>query len=228
MNLPKEEYFAKGHRACAGCGSALAMRIALKAAGKNTIITHATGCMEVVSTPYPETAWKLPWIHAAFENAAAVASGIERALKKLNKKSKVLAIGGDGASFDIGFQALSGAIERGHDFCYLCYENAGYMNCLSLDTFVMTEKGLKNITDIKVGEEVYAFNQKNHQLVLKKCTGIFDNGLKKVYELKTLHHSIKATSNHPFLTLKRSGKGKGKKSYTQKGKGEKGSGKKSF
>jgi len=128
MNLPKEEYFAKGHRACAGCGSALAMRLALKAAGKNTIITHATGCMEVVSTPYPETAWKLPWIHAAFENAAAVASGIERALKKLNKKTKVLAIGGDGASFDIGFQAISGAIERGHNFCYLCYENSGYMN----------------------------------------------------------------------------------------------------
>ena len=212
MNLPKEEYFAKGHRACAGCGSALAMRIALKAAGKNTIITHATGCMEVVSTPYPETAWKLPWVHTAFENAAAVASGIESALKKLNKKTNVLAIGGDGGTFDIGLQALSGAIERQHDFCYLCYENAGYMNCLSLDTLIMTEEGLKNITDVKVGDRIYAFNQKNYQLVLKKCTGVFDNGIKKVYKLRTLHHSIKATSNHPFLTLKRSGKGRGKKS----------------
>lgn len=126
--ISKEEYFAKGHRACAGCGSALAIRHALKAAGKNTIIAHATGCMEVVSTPYPETSWKLPWIHAAFENAAAVASGIERALKKLNKNTNVLVIGGDGATFDIGFQALSGAIERGHNFTYLCYENSGYMN----------------------------------------------------------------------------------------------------
>lgn len=128
MELPKEEYFAKGHRACAGCGSALAMRHALKAAGKDTIIAHATGCMEVVSTPYPETSWKLPWIHAAFENAAAVGSGIERALKRLNKKTNVLIIGGDGGTFDIGLQALSGAIERGHNFCYLCYDNSAYSN----------------------------------------------------------------------------------------------------
>ncbi len=127
-NLPEIELFAQGHRACAGCGSALAMRFVLKAAGPNTIVCHATGCMEVVSTPYPQTAWKLPWIHAAFENAAAVASGVERALKKLNKKVNVLAIGGDGGTFDIGLQALSGSIERGHDFCYVCYANQGYMN----------------------------------------------------------------------------------------------------
>jgi len=128
LQIPKEEFFAKGHRACAGCGAALAMRYALKAAGKDTIVCHATGCMEVISTPYPETAWKLPWIHAAFENASAVASGVERALRVSGKKTNVLIFGGDGGTFDIGFQALSGAAERGHDFCYVCYDNAAYMN----------------------------------------------------------------------------------------------------
>jgi pyruvate ferredoxin oxidoreductase beta subunit len=127
-NLPETELFASGHRACAGCGAALAMRHILKAAGPNTIVVHATGCMEVATTPYPQTAWRVPWIHAAFENAAAVASGIESALKKLNKKINILAIGGDGSTFDIGFQALSGAIERGHNFCYVCYDNGAYMN----------------------------------------------------------------------------------------------------
>lgn len=127
--LPEQELFAKGHRACAGCGSALAIRHVLKAAGKNTIIAQATGCMEVVSTPYPQTAWKLPWIHVLFENAAAVASGIEAALKKLNKKNiNVLAIAGDGGTFDIGLQALSGAMERGHSFCYICLDNEAYAN----------------------------------------------------------------------------------------------------
>jgi len=126
--FPEIELFAKGHRACAGCGCALTMRYALKAAGSNTIVCHNTGCMEVVSTPYPETAWKVPWIHVAFENAVAVASGVDAALKKLKKNVNVLVIGGDGSTFDIGFQALSGAIERGHNFCYICYDNNAYMN----------------------------------------------------------------------------------------------------
>lgn len=127
-NLPEIELFAQGHRACAGCGSALAIRHVLKAAGPNTIVCQNTGCMEVVSSPAPQTAWKIPWIHAAFENAAAVASGVERALKKLKKKVNVLAIAGDGGTYDIGLQALSGAIERGHNFCYVCYDNGAYEN----------------------------------------------------------------------------------------------------
>ncbi len=126
--IPVTELFASGHRACAGCTSALAMRLALKGAGKDTIIAQATGCMEVCSTPYPETSWKVPWIHVAFENAAAVASGIDAALSQQGKKSRILVIGGDGGTFDIGLQALSGAAERGHDFCYLCYDNGAYMN----------------------------------------------------------------------------------------------------
>ncbi|MFH0979185.1 MAG: pyruvate synthase subunit PorB [Candidatus Woesearchaeota archaeon] len=127
-NIPTIELFAPGHRACAGCGPAIAVRMALKAAGANTIVIHATGCMEVVSTPYPETSWRVPWIHVAFENAAAVAAGIETSLKKNNKDTNVLVLAGDGGTFDIGLQALSGAAERGHDFCYICYDNNAYMN----------------------------------------------------------------------------------------------------
>ncbi len=128
--VSEEELFSKGHRACSGCGAALALRLALKAAGKNVIVVQPTGCMEVVSTPYPETSWKVPYIHVAFENAAAVASGVEAALKALGKKDrvKVLAIGGDGGTVDIGFQALSGMLERGHDVVYICYDNEAYMN----------------------------------------------------------------------------------------------------
>src|SRR3989344_1534359 len=173
--IPDLELFSKGHNACQGCGSALAMRYLLKAAGKNTIVCQATGCMEVTSTPYPLTAWKVPYIHVAFENAAAVASGVEAALKKLNKDVNVIAVAGDGGTFDIGLQALSGAIERGHDFTFICYDNSGYMNCLSRDSLIMTENGLKKITEVKIGEKIYAFNQKDYDLVLKRCTGIFDN-----------------------------------------------------
>lgn len=130
LGIPEEEYFEKGHRGCAGCGPAIAMRHALKAAGKNTIVVMATGCMEVVSTPYPETAWKVPWIHGAFENSAAIASGIDKALVRLGTREKlnVLVIAGDGGTFDIGFQALSGMLERGHRVCYICYDNGAYSN----------------------------------------------------------------------------------------------------
>lgn len=126
--LPTIELFAQGHRACAGCGPAIVMRLILKAAGKNTIVAQATGCMEVVSTPHPQTSWKVPWIHAAFENASAVASGVERAMKHKKKDANILVIGGDGGTFDIGLQSLSGAAERGHNFCYVCYDNGAYMN----------------------------------------------------------------------------------------------------
>lgn len=130
MGLPEEEYFACGHRACAGCAAAVAMRLLTKAAGRNTILVEATGCIEVVSTPYPETAWKLPWIHCAFENPAAVASGISAALKAKGREDeiKVVAFGGDGSSYDIGFGLISGAFERGENFTYVCYDNEAYMN----------------------------------------------------------------------------------------------------
>jgi pyruvate ferredoxin oxidoreductase beta subunit len=128
-DISEVELIAPGHRACAGCGCALSLRHALKALGKNIIVSQATGCMEVVSTPYPETAWRVPWIHAAFENAAAVASGVSRGLKVLGKNDvKSVAIAGDGGTADIGLQALSGAVERGEDILYICYDNEAYMN----------------------------------------------------------------------------------------------------
>jgi len=129
-----KEYFAPGHRACMGCGEALAVRLVCKALGRNIIIANATGCMEIVSSPLPSTSWEVPWIHTLFENTAAVASGIEAGIKvlsrkgKYTKKTKVVAMGGDGGTADIGFQALSGALERGHDFIYVCFDNEAYMN----------------------------------------------------------------------------------------------------
>ncbi|NYT06440.1 MAG: pyruvate ferredoxin oxidoreductase [Methanomicrobiales archaeon] len=122
------ELFDCGHRACGGCGPALAGRLILKGAGENTIVVASTGCMEVFSTPYPETAWKVPWIHSLFQNAAAVASGVEASLKKQGKSEKVVCICGDGATFDIGILCISGAFERGHDITYICYDNEAYMN----------------------------------------------------------------------------------------------------
>ncbi|MGA7628596.1 MAG: thiamine pyrophosphate-dependent enzyme, partial [Methanoregula sp.] len=122
------ELFDCGHRACGGCGAALAARLMLKAAGTNTIVVSSTGCMEVFSTPYPETAWKVPWIHSLFENASAVASGIEASLKKQGRTEKVVVMAGDGATFDIGMLCISGAFERGHDITYICYDNEAYMN----------------------------------------------------------------------------------------------------
>ncbi|MBN2013686.1 MAG: pyruvate synthase subunit beta [Candidatus Altiarchaeota archaeon] len=129
LGLPEEEYFSYGHRACAGCGAAIALRLITKAAGRNSILVEPTGCMEVISTPYPETAWKLPWVHGAFENPASIASGICAALKVKGREDvNVVAFGGDGSTYDIGFGHLSGAFERGHNFAYICYDNEAYMN----------------------------------------------------------------------------------------------------
>src|SRR3989338_2805798 len=122
--------FYPGHTACAGCGQAIGARLVVEAAGPNTIVSNATGCLEVFSTRYPETALGVPWIHSLFENAAAVASGIEAALRYLGKKKgvNVIAQGGDGSTADIGLQALSGMFERGHDILTVCYDNEAYEN----------------------------------------------------------------------------------------------------
>ncbi|MBI4188553.1 MAG: pyruvate synthase subunit beta [Chloroflexi bacterium] len=131
----KKEKFAPGHRACIGCGEALAVRLACKALGNNMIVVNATGCMEIVASQLPYTTWRTPWIHTLFENTAAVASGVESGLKAMKRKGRgptqdidVVAIAGDGGTSDIGLQALSGALERGHDFLYLCFDNEAYMN----------------------------------------------------------------------------------------------------
>jgi pyruvate ferredoxin oxidoreductase beta subunit len=134
-NIPDFEALASGHRGCQGCGEVLAMRIALKAVGKDMIVVNATGCMEVITTPFPQTSWQVPWMHVAFENASAVGSGVAAALKVLKRKgrsegknAKVIILGGDGGTSDIGFQSLSGALERNHDFTYICFDNEAYMN----------------------------------------------------------------------------------------------------
>ncbi len=131
----QKEYLMPGHRACQGCAEVLALRLVAKVLGRNNIIASATGCMEIVSSPLPLTSWNVPWIHVAFENAAAVASGIEAGLKALMRKGglpqqkiNVMAMAGDGGTSDIGLQALSGAMERGHDFVYVCFDNEAYMN----------------------------------------------------------------------------------------------------
>lgn len=128
FGLPEKEFLAKGHNACAGCGQLLAIRLALKACDKDTILVQATGCGEVTTTPYPLTAYKLPYIHNAFENAASTASGVKAALNILNKKTKVLVLAGDGSTFDIGFGALSGMFERGEDITYICFDTEAYSN----------------------------------------------------------------------------------------------------
>ncbi|MCL4458768.1 MAG: pyruvate synthase subunit PorB [Chloroflexi bacterium] len=128
--MENDHLFAPGHTACTGCGQALGVRLVLKAAGRNVITTDATGCLEVFSSAYPYSAWEVPWIHSLFENSAAVASGIEVALKVTGRleQIKVIAQGGDGGTADIGLQALSGMFERGHDVLYVCYDNEAYMN----------------------------------------------------------------------------------------------------
>ena len=133
--LPQKDYFCSGHRACQGCAEALALRLVHKALGRNTIVCCATGCMEIISSSYPDSAWDVPWLHVAFENSASVCSGVEAGYKAMVRKGKIpdrkinfIAMGGDGATADIGLQFVSGAMERGHDMVYVCYDNEAYMN----------------------------------------------------------------------------------------------------
>jgi len=125
---PRFSGLAPGHRACQGCGEALAARLVTEAAGPDVIYANATGCLEVFTTAWPESSWRVPWLHSLFENAAAIAAGMEAALKQQGKATRVLAMGGDGSTFDIGFQALSGMLERGHNVLYVCFDNEAYMN----------------------------------------------------------------------------------------------------
>jgi len=133
----REDRLAGGHRLCAGCGASIAVRQVLLGAGEDPVVAGcATGCLEVSTTIYPYTSWKTPFIHNAFENSSATISGVEAAFKGLkragkipaDKKVKFVAFGGDGGTYDIGLQALSGAMERGHDMVYVCYDNGAYMN----------------------------------------------------------------------------------------------------
>ena len=124
----------EGHRLCAGCAEPIIARQVLMATDKPVIVSNATGCFEVSTSVYPFTAWDVPWIHSAFENASATIGGVEAAYLALQRKGKYkgdirfVVFGGDGGTYDIGFQSLSGAIERGHHFLYVCFNNEAYMN----------------------------------------------------------------------------------------------------
>lgn len=130
----KEDLFTHGHRMCSGCGAPIIVKQLLFASRYPIIASNATGCLEVSSCISQYTAWKIPWIHSAFENAAVTIAGVEtmyRSLKKqgkIDKEIKFVAFGGDGGTYDIGLQSLSGAMERGHDMLYVCYDNGAYMN----------------------------------------------------------------------------------------------------
>ena len=157
----KGEFLSGGHRACAGCTFPQIIRQTLAATDTPVVVAAATGCMEVTTTIFPYTAWKVPFIHSAFENAAATISGVEAAYKSLtrqgkyNREVKFIAFGGDGGTYDIGLQSLSGAMERGHNILYICYNNEAYMNT-GIQRSSATPKGADTTTSpvgkVKLGK----------------------------------------------------------------------------
>ena len=160
-NMERTNSLNSGHRACQGCGEALGARYAMDAAmhvtNKQLIAVNATGCLEVFSTPYPETSWQIPWIHSLFGNAAAVATGVAAALKVKRQKGlmgevRVVAQGGDGGTTDIGFGCLSGMFERNDDVLYICYDNGGYMNT-GIQRSSDTPPAARTATTMPVGPE---------------------------------------------------------------------------
>ncbi len=124
----RHNVLTSGHRACSGCGEAMAARMVTDLIGANAIYVNATGCLQVFTTHNQQSSWQAPWIHSVFANAAAVASGVEAALRARGDDTPVIVQAGDGGTFDIGLQCLSGMIERGHDILFVCYDNEAYMN----------------------------------------------------------------------------------------------------
>ena len=155
-NMQRTNSLNSGHRACQGCGEALGARYAIDAAMNATqgqlIAANATGCLEVFSTPYPETSWQIPWIHSLFGNAAAVGTGIAAAMRVKGRHDvRVVAQGGDGGTTDIGFGCLSGMFERNDDVLYICYDNEAYMNT-GVQRSSATPAAARTATTMAVGE----------------------------------------------------------------------------
>ena len=156
-NVRRTNSLNSGHRACQGCGEALGARYAIDAAmqatGNQVMAVNATGCLEVFSTPYPETSWQIPWLHSLFGNAAAVASGVAAAMRVKGRNSvKVIAQGGDGGTTDIGFGCLSGMFERNDDVLYICYDNEAYMNT-GVQRSSATPPAARTATTMAVGKK---------------------------------------------------------------------------
>jgi pyruvate ferredoxin oxidoreductase beta subunit len=176
-NMQRTNSLNSGHRACQGCGEALGARYAIDAAMRATdnqiVACNATGCLEVFSTPYPETSWQIPWIHSLFGNAAAVATGVAAAMKVKGRKDvRVIAQGGDGGTTDIGFGCLSGMFERNDDVLYICYDNEAYMNT-GVQRSSATPPAARTATTMALGPEPgNAFGQGKNVPLIAMAHGI--------------------------------------------------------
>ncbi len=168
--LNKKPHLAPGHRLCAGCGAGVAINNVLRALdeGDRAVVSNATSCLEVSTFIYPNTAYEDSYIHSAFENAAAMTGGVETAYRALKKRGKIdedfkfICFGGDGGTYDIGLQSLSGAMERGHDMVYVCYDNEAYMNT-GIQRSSSTPR-FANTTTSPVGTESYGKKQDKKDL----------------------------------------------------------------
>jgi len=184
-----------GHRACQGCGEALGARYAIDAAMRATqnqlIAVNATGCLEVFSTPYPESSWQLPWLHSLFGNAPAVASGIAAALKAQGRSDiRVVAQGGDGGTLDIGFACLSGMFERNDDVLYVCYDNEAYMNT-GVQRSSATPPAARTANTKPVGDEPgNVFGQGKNAPLIAMAHGIPYVATATVANLHDLEHKV--------------------------------------
>ena len=194
-NMRRTNSLNSGHRACQGCGEALGARYAIDAAmhatGNRLVAANATGCLEVFSTPYPETSWQIPWIHSLFGNAAAVATGIAAAMKVKGKTEvRVIAQGGDGGTTDIGFGCLSGMFERNDDVLYLCYDNEAYMNT-GVQRSSATPAAARTATTAAVGDEPgNAFGQGKNLPAIAMAHGIPYVATATVAELRDLEAKV--------------------------------------
>ena len=199
-NMERTNSLNSGHRGCQGCGEALGARYAVDAAMHATnnqlIAANATGCLEVFSTPYPETSWQSPWIHSLFGNAPAVATGIAAAMKVKRQKGlvgdvRVLAQGGDGGTTDIGFGCLSGMFERNDDVLYICYDNGGYMNT-GVQRSSATPPAARTATTMPVGPEPgNAFGQGKFVPALAMAHEIPYVATATVADLRDLEYKVK-------------------------------------
>ena len=189
-DLQRSNALNSGHRACQGCGEALGARYAIDAAMSATrnrlVAANATGCLEVFSTPYPETSWQIPWIHSLFGNTAAVATGIAAALKAKNKSDvRVIAQGGDGGTTDIGFGCLSGMFERNDDVLYICYDNEAYMN-----TGVQRSSATPPAARTATTTQGNAFGQGKNVPLIAMAHGIPYVATATIAELHDLEHKV--------------------------------------
>ena len=199
-NMERTNSLNSGHRACQGCGEALGARYAIDAAMHATnnqlIAANATGCLEVFSTPYPETSWQIPWIHSLFGNAPAVATGIAAAIKIKRQKDlvgdvRVVAQGGDGGTTDIGFGCLSGMFERNDDVLYICYDNGGYMNT-GVQRSSATPPAARTATTMPLGlEPGNVFGQGKFMPAIAMAHEIPYVATATVADLRDLEHKVK-------------------------------------